>query len=175
MDDNRPIAHTSEDGRIHALEEHLEGVSKLASNFAQEFGAGEWAALAGLWHDLGKYSVDFQEYIRSQSGRVDHSTYGARKAVEEFDIPGRILAYSIAGHHTGLPDWQTETSGMSGLAQRLKKLLPVVCSTSMWIRMLFSCLVDADFLDTEAFIDVRYSRYSLSIWPKRRQDQERPS
>ncbi len=178
MDDNRPIAHTSEDGRSHALEKHLEGVSKLAAVFAQEFSAGEWAALAGLWHDLGKYSVDFQKYIRSQSSSPDHSTYGARKAVEKFDKLGRILAYLIAGHHAGLPDWQSETSGMSGLAQRLyNKRLPVVSSTyqgltsqelpsekpkqgtdpSMWIRMLFSCLVDADFLDTEAFMDARRS------------------
>ena len=89
---------------------------------------------------------------------------------------GRILAYQIAGHHAGLPDWQSDTSGMAGLAQRLLKvdLLEKVHITqvsaeitnpampsekpkpgsdpALWIRMIFSCLVDADFLDTEAFL-----------------------
>ncbi len=40
----------------HRLEEHLFGTAKLAAKFAAEFGCGEWGYLAGLWHDLGKYS-----------------------------------------------------------------------------------------------------------------------
>ena len=42
------------------LEEHLENVAEMARGFAQEFGAGEWGYLAGLWHDLGKYHDGFQ-------------------------------------------------------------------------------------------------------------------
>lgn len=184
------IAHISRDGRHHPLLEHLKETSRLAAIFAGEFGSLGWAGLAGLWHDLGKYSEDFQRYIRfvadtdahdgTTPGRVDHSTCGALKAVEVFDLPGRILAYLIAGHHAGLPDWRTAASGFSGLAQRLKKTknndssrqvfkppwLKDILSQrlpsekplpgtdpSMWIRMLFSCLVDADFLDTEAFME----------------------
>jgi CRISPR-associated endonuclease/helicase Cas3 len=45
----------------HRLEEHLKGTAELAASFAAEFGNGEWGKLAGLWHDLGKYSKDFQE------------------------------------------------------------------------------------------------------------------
>lgn len=180
---DKPVAHIAEDGRIHSLSEHLRGTSEWAAEFAKEFGCPDWAALAGLWHDLGKYSNDFQKYIFTASdtdghietklGRVDHSTYGAIIANKHFGKIGRILAYIIAGHHAGLPDWQTETSGMSGLKQRLSKSEPPMVSSpppfvlsqqlpvekprqsadpSMWIRMLFSCVVDADFLDTEAFM-----------------------
>jgi CRISPR-associated endonuclease/helicase Cas3 len=38
------------------LERHLQEVAKLAGEFADAFGAKEWGHLAGLWHDLGKYS-----------------------------------------------------------------------------------------------------------------------
>lgn len=40
----------------HLLEEHLLNVAELAKKFGDEFGSGDWAYLAGLWHDLGKYS-----------------------------------------------------------------------------------------------------------------------
>lgn len=35
------FAHISEDGRVHSLQEHLEGTAKLAAEFADEFGCGE--------------------------------------------------------------------------------------------------------------------------------------
>ncbi len=38
----------------HRLEEHLLGTAKLAAQFADGFGCGEWGYLAGLWHDLGR-------------------------------------------------------------------------------------------------------------------------
>jgi hypothetical protein len=44
--DNEPIAHVAEDGRVHALEEHLRGTADLAARFAAEFGCGEWGRLA---------------------------------------------------------------------------------------------------------------------------------
>ena len=48
----------------HILEEHLKGTAELAASFAAEFGCGEWGRLAGLWHDLGNYSRDFQEITK---------------------------------------------------------------------------------------------------------------
>lgn len=50
MNQDRPIAHISEDRRIHLLGEHLRETAKLAERFAAEFGWGEWGRLAGLWH-----------------------------------------------------------------------------------------------------------------------------
>lgn len=44
----------------HKLHDHLLSVASLAKKFAREFNSGDWAYLAGLWHDLGKHSADFQ-------------------------------------------------------------------------------------------------------------------
>src|SRR4030067_2037414 len=69
----------------HLLEKHLRDVAVMAANFAAVFESADWAGLAGFWHVLGKYSTEFQPYIRSVSGydahieaprRVDHSTAG---------------------------------------------------------------------------------------------------
>lgn len=184
------IAHIADDGREHGLCEHLIGTAKKAAEFAAEFECREWGYLAGLWHDLGKFSPKFQGYIRAAAngidahvegmrGRVDHSTAGSIYATETFAKKGRVFAYLIAGHHAGLPDWQSDTAWMAALVQRLKKKELLVSarsceipadvlsrplpaehpkagsdlSLSFWMRMLFSCLVDADFLDTEAFFD----------------------
>ena len=187
------LAHVRQDGNIfvlHDLEEHLRGVGGRAEAFAHAFGSDDWARVAGLWHDLGKYSAEFQRRINSASGydpeahlegsagRVDHSSAGAQHAIGQFGLPGRILAYLIAGHHAGLPDWHTDGGRGRALRTRLdddshlKRILsqtipdeilsqprptsPLLGGSAgfaLWVRMLFSCLVDADFLDTEAFMD----------------------
>ena len=94
MSNSQPIAHAAKDANgawrdPHDLAEHLAGVAALAACHARTFGAEDWAHLAGLWHDLGKYRPAFQSYIRNASGyeaenahiegagRVDHSTAGA--------------------------------------------------------------------------------------------------
>jgi len=191
-----PLAHVRKlpDGKWdeHFLDEHSLSVANLASEFAGQFNGVEWARLAGLWHDLGKYSNEFQHYIKAVSGfdaeahiegkpgRVDHSTAGALHSMRCFGAHGRILAYLVAGHHAGLPDWSSSDTGASSLSQRLgvtqdylldripAQLIPqeILIQTKpatksqggsdglhLWLRMLYSCLVDADFLDTEAFMD----------------------
>lgn len=189
----RYLAHVRQDGEVfipHDLDEHLRGVAQRAEECAGNFGGGDWAQVAGLWHDLGKYSAEFQRRIKSLSGydleahlegpvgRVDHSTAGAQHAVSQFGVHGRILAYLIAGHHAGLPDWHTSETRGAALKARLddkshleralsqpippeirvqpKPVSPLLGKAdgfALWVRMLFSCLVDADFLDTEAFMD----------------------
>lgn len=194
-----PIAHVrlDADGRFveHWLEDHLLETAKLAGRFAKSFESSEWSELAGLWHDLGKYSDDFQNYIKTVSGyaedahieggsgRVNHSSAGAIHAMDVLGVQGRVFAYLIAGHHAGLPDWRKLEGGTGGvLSERLQQrehlskalnarvpdfilhpeLTPELKILSrvggkdgfaLWVRMLFSCLVDADFLDTEAFMD----------------------
>jgi len=157
------------------LEEHLQGVAELAEEFASVFGAGEWGRLAGLWHDSGKATAAFQRRLEGHSERVDHSTFGARLARGHAGQLGLLLSYVIAGHHGGLPDGGAQEKE---LHHRLKhhnlpldptllaeadvraELLPPFkklsekragFSLAFFTRMIFSCLVDADFLDTEAF------------------------
>lgn len=205
-DKTRPIAHAAcnEDGtwrEPHDLADHLRGVANLAADFAQSFGA-DWAGLAGLWHDLGKYRPRFQQYIRQVSGfeadahikgevpgKAPHSTAGALLACDRFKEAGRVLAYLIAGHHAGLYDWfggldarLDNTDSRDELIQALAEHPPAEIldhgafvpdlraipggkeGFALWVRMLFSCLVDADFLDTEAYMNTEKSA-QRGDWP----------
>ena len=195
------FAHTLDgrpQGEWEGLRTHLQAVAHRAASFGERFGAGEWARIAGLWHDLGKYSEAFQKYLkdtnspdphqaelegeRGQSAtRVDHSTAGAQHAVAANPLFGQILAYAIAGHHSGLLDWRRDGACLN---HRLEKAIepwnaapldlkevPITeppaslrlafrhsgkergFAAALFTRMLFSCLVDADFLETERFVN----------------------
>jgi len=188
----RAIAHRRrEDDATHDLEEHLRAAARSAGQFAEAWGATEAAALATLWHDLGKYAAEFQAMINSADPeahlegvaggprrRVNHSSAGALWAMQRFRSGafGRLLAYPIAGHHSGLPDWIRE-GGRIGLKDRLAEQshlhrtlkanpprsildaplpstgVPKGADAGLWVRMLASALFDADFLDAEAFFD----------------------
>src|SRR5208283_539566 len=110
------------DRRTHTLREHLTQTAQRAALFASAFGFGQWGWLCGLWHDLGKYSEAFQKKLRAAAGddahlearaQVDHSTAGALYAVERFGTRGRLLAYTAAGHHAGLTDWEADFTGQA--------------------------------------------------------------
>lgn len=156
------------------LEEHLEGVAKLAEEFSSVFGAGEWGRNAGLLHDAGKATQQFIERLEGSPKRVNHSTYGAHHAQQSAGKLGLLLAYVIAGHHGGLPDGGAQETQLHFRLKHDKvppdvKLLSMVGDLShvklpfkitresagfclaFFTRMIFSCLTDADFLDTEAF------------------------
>ena len=72
------------------LVDHLSGTALFSKKFAAEFGNEEWGNLLGLWHDLGKYSDEFQEYIKINSGfeegeklgKTDHTSAAAILAKE---------------------------------------------------------------------------------------------
>lgn len=156
------------------LEEHLDKVAELAQNFASQFDAGEWGRLAGLFHDAGKATKAFTQRLEGSTRRVDHASYGARLAKEKAGKLGLLLSYVICGHHGGLPDGGLQEGQ---LHFRLRNaniaddtvLLPEAdvaaelrppfllepqwagYSLAFFTRMVFSCLVDADFLDTERF------------------------
>lgn len=106
----------------------------------------------------------------------DHSTAGAQMAMRLFGSAiGRLMAFGIAGHHGGLMDgaaltdranktvedyagWEAHAPQLpdpAALLANLKRLrrnaIEPAFSLFFLGRMLFSCLVDADFLETEAF------------------------
>ena len=162
------------------LKKHLFNVATCSRDFASDFSAGDFAYASGILHDLGKYSEDFQRRLEGKGIRVDHSTAGAIEATRLFKddqcAAGLMFAYLVAGHHGGLLNYG---SAASGLCERLHKekipdysayrteisidsqavgsfrLRPSPHKTgfsiSFFTRMLYSCLVDADSLDTEKF------------------------
>ena len=168
------------------LQEHLLRVQDEAVARGAKFGTGKAAGLAGLLHDVGKYTEAFQQRLTGGS-RVDHATAGAQQiCVLDAATPNdrgmaQLIAYAIAGHHAGLPDMHSNTGLLDSLDERLKKELDPLDSaweleirpdaTGLWpegftlgkdhetrefqlsflTRMIFSCLVDADFRDTECF------------------------
>lgn len=168
--------------RQQSVLEHLEGTAKYAQDFATVFGCGDYGRCLGMLHDIGKYSAGFQKRIQDGGCKVDHSTAGAQLVRQLSRSPSTLAAsYCIAGHHRGLLDGgsSADDPAESTLSARLKLtpedyqafrteidptgLFPNVrpplhmlgtsgFTIAFWIRMLYSCLVDADFLDTEAFM-----------------------
>ena len=183
------------------LEEHLKNVAEMAAGFAGVFGGEGWAYLAGLWHDLGKYSAAFQKklydangiecHIETPPGMVVHSEAGGHLAVlQGWTGVDRVLSWLIMGHHAGLTDYEPEYIGARALLPKMddparsksvlqnvpawirEQALPTPpaifrdgADPAFFIRMLFSCLVDADFLDTEAFMDKQRSALRRQGYP----------
>jgi len=175
-------AHTSDSmdkSTWQPLRTHLTNVAEIASTFASDFNGNELAYASGILHDIGKYSCEFQSLLDGAKTRVDHSTAGAIVSRRKYPmLQSRVLEYIVAGHHAGLANFG---SAESGLETRLncRKLpdyskyineiaLPDLSGVhpglklgnnsagftiSFFVRMLFSCLVDADSLDTERFCD----------------------
>ena len=79
------IAHSANSlGQAHDLVEHLQCVAELAAGFADKFGARDLAYWAGLWHDLGKFNLAFQEHIKAQTESKPASDYSNRYSVTAF-------------------------------------------------------------------------------------------
>ncbi len=154
---------------------HLIGTANLAAKFASAFRYGEIGYAAGLLHDLGKYQGDFQRRIRGDPQSVDHAAHGAIYACRHYNGLGKLIAHGIAGHHAGLADnlfgsdgrldqknatldEVVESARRDGLVfpappgfPRLKASTDKGFQGAFLVRMLFSCLVDADYLATEDF------------------------
>lgn len=167
------------------IHSHLTETAELSGKFAEKFNQKDLGYIAGLFHDIGKYSEKFQKRLEGDPVSVDHSTAGA---IELSNNPiGKLtLSYCIAGHHGGLLD--TGSANISdSLKGRLKKevedysdykndfpetninnetlmqaITPFIkqddkkatgFSLSFLTRMIYSCLVDADWINTEEFCE----------------------
>jgi CRISPR-associated endonuclease/helicase Cas3 len=164
------------------LKDHLVNVGELAGGFAEAFNCLEYGKAAGLLHDLGKYTEEFQRRLEGKHPKVDHATWGAIKAIEKYGHCGYLIAYAIAGHHAGLANGAyREDKKLTPLVERCNKInlphlnlaweneiephlinklsVPPLKSNAGFgcfqytflSRMILSCLVDADRLDTERF------------------------
>ena len=189
---NRYIAHSKNDeGNEHGLYEHLTESSELMVKFAKDDGYHRFFRIAGLLHDLGKYQSAFQIYLRKggRRGSVPHASWGAAACKKYGHIEA---AFAIDGHHKGLPDkgdlisvlaefdepdHLLNTDIMNVFFSELKlteKELAYVdiglrgTDKELFIRMLFSALTDADWLDTE-------KHFNKHVADKRRMTKLDPS
>lgn len=195
------ISHINpkENWAIQSNEDHSNGVAKLCSKFASEFGMGTFGKIAGLLHDKGKEKKAFQQHIKRESGlephiKVDgdysHAYVGALIAKQLYPQIHPFLSTQIIGHHRGLYNYTAFECEMSKHEIPSDVTVPDATDTSLMRselqkiprlkgkdfhhlqRMLYSCLVDADFLDTEAFMDrqsasLRQSNITLDeLYPK---------
>jgi CRISPR-associated endonuclease/helicase Cas3 len=164
---------------IQTNDEHSRGVADLAARFADDFGMGMFGEILGYLHDRGKATPAFQAHIKRNSGmdpsaraagNPHHAYIGGLVATKLYQRYALLLSNCIMGHHRGLYD-------LDEVKEMVKEQLPegidmdevhTTYSTPEFkvpreslhhiIRMLFSCLVDADYLDTERFMDGDKSR-----------------
>lgn len=158
------------------LSDHERGTGERCAGFAREFGTETQGQIAGEHHDDGKATDGFQNRLLHDGRKVDHATAGAVSVLHQTNDV--LLAACMMGHHSGLPDIgsrmdQTDSPTFMGRfrkwnAGRISPVspdytpfpIPAVrrvpsrspLSESFYARMMYSCLVDADFLDTEEFI-----------------------
>ena len=167
----RYIAHSANsNGEEQSMKQHCVGVAKLMKSFALANDFAEIYSYCGLLHDLGKYSSRFQNYIRSNGTKEPHAKWGAYMARKNKLIN---IAFPVIGHHAGLPNRDAMFEDLEICAKEENKwndiqraleedeaIIPV-CDNSpfdkigdifqkeLFIRLLYSALVDADSLDTE--------------------------
>ena len=169
---------TSDRRDWHPLAAHLKATGDRAAEFLAATGAGAFGRAAGMLHDLGKYTPEFQRHLAGTPIAAPHSTAGAQVAMTRYPSAiGKMLAFCIAGHHAGLANAAKGERSLS-LTERLAERVPSLDAcwedeialdaidppqiaprspehigfcAAMFVRMVFSALVDADYLDTEAY------------------------
>lgn len=181
------LAHFDKETQIEqTIAEHAEGTAAYAKQFSAAFTEPVYGEILGMYHDIGKYSADFQNYLLhgGVKGSVDHTGAGSKEffnyGIQNKNGAFLLLSLCIAGHHGGLPDMgnKLNTLEKGTLLYRLQnsqlpdysafkhftpeikfKLVPEITqkfksafAQMFYGRMLYSCLVDADYLDTEAFV-----------------------
>lgn len=163
---------------VQTVYEHLTETASLAASYAEAFGCAEQGRLAGMAHDIGKYSAEFQKRLHG-GVKVDHASAGAYECVKAGQP---FAAFCVSGHHGGLPDMGSRTdtafdATLNGRLQRARsgglpdysawknevklpsadvpaflREAPDPLKDMFFTRMLYSCLVDADYRNTADFM-----------------------
>jgi len=171
--DKEYIAHSeNSNGEKQTMKDHSSGVSKFMREFTLSESFADIYEFCGLVHDIGKYSSDFQKHISGENNKVRHSVFGAIFATNQSMMDVAIPVY---GHHSGLPDrpdmlldikaertasqsiydeiikrwFEDADNQVTTPADEPFRSIPDVLQKELFVRMLFSSLVDADSLDTE--------------------------
>jgi CRISPR-associated endonuclease/helicase Cas3 len=165
-------------GKWQPLAEHLRNVAELAAKFAAPFGMAAEAELAGALHDLGKYAERFQARLRNPSIHgINHWAAGACQAQQmsaglvAYAVDGHHTGLPAHGRLrealARMAGSDTREGWTGGCAEAVSDLVAHLAADRLCLppqpplrrennfaaalraRMLFSALVDADFLDTE--------------------------
>lgn len=194
-------AHTREDGERQTVKAHLTGVSEKAEKFSVDL-LKPIAKKASLYHDIGKYALNFQKRLDDDKVKFSHAACGAleyKKFADKNDAFAPLMEYCIAGHHTGLMDGGTvadnsDSPTLNGILKRAdeytgdsdysayateiefatltqeertplynelrsaKDPTELIERYAFFTKYVFSCLTDADFLDTEIFCNKNVER-----------------
>lgn len=176
------FAHSENSQNIkHLLAKHLSDTACLAESLACCNDYKQSFRLVGLLHDLGKYQLEFQDYLEhgGRRGSVPHAKWGAGYARK---FKANEISIAIDGHHKGLPDratWQNDTNEIvyddqpgfddvvrafvkdTGFEEtafsKFNKLPFDPSQRELFIRYLFSSLTDSDWLSTEAHFETETS------------------
>ncbi len=164
--DQITISHINIEGAVQTNEEHQRGVAQRTERFAAEFGMSDCGRLMGLLHDKGKEQKEWQKYIQGKINTgPNHAYVGAIIAQRQYPQIAPLIAQPIAGHHRGLYDYcdyieeiKRELPKDVTIEAAIPYKFPKLSKMEQYdlhhlVRMLFSCLVDADSLDTEAFMN----------------------
>lgn len=194
-------AHTREDGERQTVKAHLTGVSEKAEKFSVDL-LKPIAKKASLYHDIGKYALNFQKRLDNDKVKFSHAACGAieyKNLADKNDCFAPLMEYCIAGHHTGLMDGGTvadnsDSPTLNGTLKRAdeytgdsdysaytteidfatltqEEITPLrnelrsapnptelIERYAFFTKYVFSCLTDADFLDTEIFCNKNVER-----------------
>ena len=173
---NKYIAHSANrKGEEQSMKQHSEGVATLMKSFALSNDFAEIYSYCGLLHDIGKYSNGFQKYIILNGEKEPHAKWGAFMALKNKCVN---IAFPVYGHHAGLPNrdamfetfqiCEKENRKWNDIRQAIEEddARVMMCDNSpfnkiadifqkeLFIRLLYSALVDADSLDTERHFQI---------------------
>ncbi|MCK8823997.1 CRISPR-associated helicase Cas3' [Fuchsiella alkaliacetigena] len=171
------IAHSENNqGEFHLLKDHLHKTAKMVEKFTSKWNAGDLGYALGLIHDIGKYSDDFQDYLLNDDKKsAEHKYLGTMIVFNHF----QLLSFIVAGHHGGLHnfvDLKNISKDYKNILDKKKEVIKRFeneidklqnidfnlpkkqfeddkLKYEFFLRMMYSALVDADFLDTESHFD----------------------
>ena len=172
-------SHIKKNHIVQTHEEHSTEVAELCRKWGKDFGLEKTCQLVGLLHDIGKGTNSFRDYIeysyahpddKSQKGKVDHSTHGAKYIYERYK-EGNVLerftaewiAMAILSHHGGLQDFITLDGKSDFLRRVMEKELPTFDESKI---VFFQRIADENFIDelfTQAVQEVETFIHQLDL------------